>query len=42
VNFNGGMLDFGIGGPVNDTDWLSSWVAGGSQTPSNDFTVVVP
>jgi RHS repeat-associated protein len=23
VNFNGGLLDFGIGGSVNDTDWLS-------------------
>jgi hypothetical protein len=40
LNYNSGLIDFGISGPVNETDWLVRWVVGGKPV-SNDWTLVV-
>ena len=42
VRFNSGLLDFGIGKPVNGNDWLVSWVAGSSRPAGNDWKVLLP
>ena len=43
VRFNNGLLDFGIGKPVNSNDWLVSWVAGTSKSANgNDWKVILP
>jgi len=42
VRFNSGLLDFGIGAPVNSNRWLVSWVGGSSKPGSNDWKVILP
>ncbi|MCB1999533.1 MAG: hypothetical protein KDH91_03500, partial [Rhodoferax sp.] len=43
VRFNSGLLDFGIGTPVNNNNnWLVSWVAGSSKPAGNDWKVSLP
>jgi len=42
VSLHGGLLDFGIGGPVNEMDWLTSWVSGTDKPVDNSWSVRVP
>ena len=41
VRFNSGLLDFGVGAPVNNTPWLVSWVGGSSKPAGNDWKVLL-
>lgn len=42
VRFNSGLLDFGIGKPVNNNDWLVSRVSGTSKPAGNEWRVIWP
>ena len=41
VTFNKGLLNFGVGGPVNQNSWLVSWVAGSAKPANKDWKVVL-